>query len=506
MRTLRLSLKWLDGRYHGEEWPPSPWRLFQAMVAGLGPRRRLDPALDAALRHLETLDAPAISAPAAEPLRTLTSRVPSNDGDLVLALDAKGEPVKARSKAARLGSFRTRLGWRVEGMLAYDFEATTATRAHLPALVRAARAVSAVGHGIDVALARAALLGELPPVAGVRHAPSPSGRLLAVPWPGSLDALDACHRRELGRIHASRIGLRLEPSPRLRGYRSALEPPPVRWEAFALKSRDGGPLALDGVRAMVVAAMVRHAVGQVARRVGLPKGVVSELMGHGGEGRVGVHPLPSVGHRHADGRLRRVLLTAPRLVDEDAWESVVSGLRGAALEAKGGGTVGFLAPLPDTDPVLARFLGEGLLWTSATPVVLPGWDSHRGRVRPARAARRLLRHAGVAEALLSSAALEPRPRLGGSRPARSYLRPAHLTRYPATHLSLAWTSPVRGPLALGAGAGYGLGLLVPVEEALLDPDRGDVEGSSTDPSRQRTRWRSPGPPGPGVDLGQGAGA
>ena len=506
MKTLRVTIEWLDGRYHGEEWPPSPWRLFQAMVAGVGPWRRLDPALDAALRHLETLDPPAITAPRVEHLRPVTSRVPDNDGDLVLALEAKGEPRKARSKAARLGSLRTRRAWRVEGAVAYDFDAAPATAAHLAALVRSARAVSAFGHGIDLALARAALLDEPAPVDGVRHAPSPGGRLLALPGPGSLDALDACHRRERSRIRASRIEIRREPSPRMQGYRSALEPPPARWEAFALKGPDGGTLALEGARAMVVAGMVRHALGHVARRAGLHPGVISELMGHGGECRVRVQPLPSVGHRHADGRLRRVLLTAPSHVDEDAWESVASGLCGAALEARRRGTVGFLAPLPGTDPVLARFLGEGLVWTTATPAVLPGWDSRRGRVRPGRAVRRLLRHAGVDEALLASAVLEPCPRLPGSGHAHSYLRPDHLVRYPATHLSLAWTSPVRGPVALGAGAGYGLGLLVPVEAALLERDRGDVEGSSTGPCTPRTRWHSPGPPGPGVDFGERTGA
>ena len=502
MKTLRVTVEWLDGRYHGEEWPPSPWRLFQAMVAGLG--RRLDPGIEAALRHLETLEPPAITAPRAHRLHPLTSRVPNNDADLVLPLFARGEPRKARSKAARLATLRTRHAWRVEGAVAYDFEAGPATAAHLPGLVRAARAVSALGHGIDLALARAALLDEPAPVPGVRHAPCPTGRLLAVPSPGSLDALDACHRRERSRIRASRIETRLEPSPRMQGYRSALEPPPVRWEAFALKRLDGGPLAVEGVRAMAVAAMVRHALKQAARRAGLHRSVISELMGHGGERRVRVQPLPSVGHPHADGRLRRVLLTAPANVDEDGWESVAAGLRGAALEAQGGGTEGFLAPLPRTDPVLARFLGEGPVWTSATPVVLPGWDSRRGRTRPARAVRRLLRHAGVGEDLLAAAVLEPRPRLAGSGHAPSYRRPAHLAPYPATHLSLAWTSPVRGPLALGAGAGYGLGLLVSVEAALLD--RGDVEESSTYRCTHGTRWRSPGPPGPGVKFGEGTGA
>ena len=327
MKTLRVTVEWLDGRYHGEEWPPSPWRLFQAMVAGLGPGRRLDQGLE----------------------------------------------------AVRLARLRTRHARQVEGAVAYDFEAAPATAAHLPGLVRAARAVSAVGHGIDLALADAALLDEPAPVPGVRHAPAPGGRLLAVPSPGSLDAFDARHLRERSRIRASRIETRLEPSARMQGYHSVLDPPPVRWEAFALRSRDGGPLAVEGVRAMAVAGMVRHALGQVARRAGLHPNVISELMGHGGERRVRVQPLPSVGHQHADGRLRRVLLTAPANVDEDAWESVAAGLRGAALKAHRGRTEGFLAPLPRTDPVLARFLDEGPVWTSATPVVLPGWDSRRGR-------------------------------------------------------------------------------------------------------------------------------
>ena len=49
--------------------------------------------------------------------------------------------------------------------------------------------------------------------------------------------------------------------------------------------------------------------------------------------------------------------------------------------------------------------------------------------------------------------------------------------YPCLHLSVEWTVPVRGPLALGAGVGHGLGLLVPVGEEFLESRRGDVEGN-----------------------------
>ena len=75
---------------------------------------------------------------------------------------------------------------------------------------------------------------------------------------------------------------------------------------------------------------------------------------------------------------------------------------------------------------------------------------------------RLLRHAGIAGALVEAVTMEPAPRIAGSERASRYRVPAHLARYPRGHLSVRWTMPLAGPLALGAGAGCGLGLLVPV--------------------------------------------
>ena len=44
-RFLLLSIRFLDDRYHGltnngekAEWPPSPFRVFQALVAGIAGR------------------------------------------------------------------------------------------------------------------------------------------------------------------------------------------------------------------------------------------------------------------------------------------------------------------------------------------------------------------------------------------------------------------------------------------------------------------------------------
>ena len=467
MSTLRITVEWLDGRYHGREWPPAPYRLYQAMLAGCARSARGDPALEAAMRHLETLPPPVITAPPVGATTETTAAVPHNDADAALALHARGALALARAQAAKSRTRRTRRARHVEGTVTYDWRATPATAAHRDAFARIARSVTALGCGIDLATAQLSLHAEPPPAApGIRYTPAPAARhRLRVPWPGAFEALEAAYRANRTRIGAVTVAGPNEPPVRTVAYGSELEPPPVRIAAFALRDPDDRPLGVEGTRAFAVAAMVRHAVGRAARAAGLDRGVISELMGHGGENRIRVQPLPTVGHRHADGRVRRVMLTAPLGLPGDAWADVVARLAGVPLLAEDArAPTGVLAPLDRGDAVLRRFRAESRRWTTATPVVLPGRDHRRGRPRPHRALARLLHHAGIADALLESAALEPAPRLAGSAPAHRYQRPRHLAHYPFAHLSVTWRTAVAGPLALGAGTGYGLGLLVPVPD------------------------------------------
>ena len=472
--TLRITVEWLDGACNGAEWPPSPFRLYQAMIAGYAVHRRGDPAFEAAMRHLETLPPPTIFAPEAERGAPVAAAVPNNDGDKVLViLDRAGrrnDPdilagilAKARTEAARLKTIRVRRTWRFDGAVIYDWEAGADTPPHLEALRAIAASVTAVGHGIDTAVARAELPDRPGPVPGFRHAPAPAGRReMDIPWPGAFDALEDRYRR--ARSFAGDVGKAPEAPRRRARYASDRDPPPIRRAAFLLRAPDGGPFSVEGVRAMEVAAMARHAIAGAAGRAGLDARTVSELMGHGGAGRIRVHPLPNAGHLHADGRVRRAMLTAPESVAEDVWLDVLSRLAGAELVPEGErAPAAVLSPAPEDDPVVARYCGVAAAWTTATPVVLPGHDSRRGKPRPDRAARRLLRHAGIAEALAESAAMEPAGRLAGSdRPAR-YLRPRHLAAWPCRHMSIRWRRPVAGPIVLGAGAGYGLGLFMPRE-------------------------------------------
>ena len=464
MTTLRIIIDWLDRTYHGTEWPPSPNRIIGAMRAGYARHHRDNCALDAAMRHIETLPPPAITAPRAETRSPVTAAVPNNDGDRELALYARGEPAGAREQRRRSVALRTRCPHVVDGELVDDWPATPETAGHAEAIATIARSVAAVGLGMDLAVARAELVERPAPLDGVRYTPSAAGRrTLDVPYPGAFEDLEERYRQLRGRIGEGVVSPVWEPDRRPARYHCELDLPPVRCEAFALLGDDGKPLGVEGVRAMEIAAVVRHTIGHAARRAGLEEGVVSELMGHGGDSRIAIHPLPSTGHRHADGRIRRVLLTAPECVDEAVWVDVVSRLAGEALcPERGDDTGGVLAPLAGADPLVRRVLGESRVWTTATPVVLPGYDHRRGRARPQRSVRRLLRHAGVGEALVEAVALEPGPRLAGSAHPARYRRPRHLAGYPCEHMTVRWTTPVTGPLALGAGVGYGLGLFLPV--------------------------------------------
>ena len=97
-RSLLISVRFYEGQYHGQEdrfdgsfgWPPSPGRLFQALVAGSACGANLQADDVCALKWLEDLAPPRIAAPAARRGRAVKFYVPNNDLD-----SAGGDPDRA---------------------------------------------------------------------------------------------------------------------------------------------------------------------------------------------------------------------------------------------------------------------------------------------------------------------------------------------------------------------------------------------------------------------------
>ena len=107
-RALLLAVRFHEGRYHGDAdrfhgaggWPPSPGRLFQALVAAAARGAHLPPDDRRALRWLEQLEPPWIAAPSVVRGQSVKLFVPNNDLDAV-----GGDP-------RRVSEIRTDKNWR----------------------------------------------------------------------------------------------------------------------------------------------------------------------------------------------------------------------------------------------------------------------------------------------------------------------------------------------------------------------------------------------------------
>jgi len=460
MSTLSIRVTWPANTYHGKEWPPSPLRLYQALLSGCRSGRPTNPELDAALRHLEDLPPPTISAPPAAMESPAASAVPNNDGDITFGHWAKGHDQKARSSESKLKTIRIRHPWRFHWPVTYIWAANTDTALYRTKLAELCSTLTCLGHGVDSAWAH--VVADEGKADDMIYAPaSAGGQGLTIPYPGVFEVLEERYLAQRKRLQGGELRGIIEPSHRMQHYRCEDDPPARRWALFSLREPDGvRPFSAEGSQMLDIAAMTRHAIGEAGKRAGFDESTLSELMGHGGPDRVRVHPLPNVGHRYADGRIRRVLLVAPATVELRIWQALIYRMAGAELSPPGTSIpVSTLWNASSDDKLIDHFTRPSFEWTTATAIVLPVLDYRRGKPRPERTLRRLLRHAGISESLLESATFESAPTLNASMHARECRLPQHLRNLPMTHLSIRWTRPLAGPFALGAGAGYGFGVL-----------------------------------------------
>lgn len=157
--SLCISVTFLDPRYHGRgdggapEWPPSPMRLFQAMVAGNG--QMLDPGSDIylALRWLETQPPPTVVAPPGKVGTACPLYVPNNAMDLVAKSWGRGKHEASIAEHRTLKTVRPthlRGGDTVHYLWPIAFTADAPPEAPL---ARAVENMVALGWGIDLVVA-----------------------------------------------------------------------------------------------------------------------------------------------------------------------------------------------------------------------------------------------------------------------------------------------------------------------------------------------------------------
>lgn len=509
---LCLTVRFLDSYFHGRgdggavEWPPSPMRAFQGLVAAAARLGRGEPAESAAsaLQWLEGIaNPPEIVAPRENKGLPYSLSVPNN------AMDIAGRAwVRDPDTTAKEADPRTHRALkeirpvRLQGeAVHYVWEMPTEASEHVEAISRTARSLSALGWGIDMVVGDAVVLSasEVQRLAGERWLPveNASSDGLRVPVPSSYADLKMRHARFLVRMGNDGF---VAPPPvtvyRKVEYRRATEPAARPIACFNLLRPDGsGYRAFDAARkALTVAAMMRHVTRDAAGASGWPEAKADAfILGHpASDVRFAYLPLPSVEMRSAGSRrvgaVRRVMLTsfAGSCLEEFAWAR--RNLSGRELFAEGAAEASaMLATTPESDPMVQRYVRRAVEWASVTPVVLPGFDDPAHLRRRFEKERRpqnqeallerlerridgLLRkaivQAGFPQELARWAELEWRKTgfWAGVEMADRYGVPAYLKRFPRYHVRIRWRDrsgeevAVPGPVCLGGGRFYGAGL------------------------------------------------
>lgn len=442
-------------------WPPAPDTLFSALVAAAAAVQwgEHSPPLDVAhsrlgqaLAWLETLGPPEVQAEE-DPGRIegLTWFVPVGD-DAGLDHTRSRKPRRHNS----VGSDRpVQWSWLVN--------ADDADR-NLPLLTEIAAAVTRIGSSRGPVMAMARLVDDAAWQPSL--VPAEDGHLaLRGVYPGRLLDLERWFK----------AGERPRPGPTLTYARPQdLVVMPSWGDILVLRKRSG--LALDVHRTVDIAEAVRNALlahlGDVQLEI---------LTGHGDSEAVSrrdhlaIVPMARLGDSHADGVVLGVGLFLPRGTDDPTWhrllQAVGQWMAAGGRLVIGGATCWTLELAADErrwnlNP--ERLRRRRRVWASGTPVVFDRHPKSHGKDTlpelvaamcrksglPAPARIRASQYSSIVGALPSKAhALGSRDYLGG--------------RY-ICHLELAWDRPVPGPILLGAGRYFGLGVMLPLDEPTAD--------------------------------------
>src|ERR1022692_2497436 len=410
MTHLHLVVRFLTDRYHGSDWPPSPARLYQALVAGAktgAPGKQWGVRHQAALEWFERLGPPEIFARPSLAGKQFTLFVPNN-----------------------------------------SLDGAVSTRTSKP-------------------VAPHILTGHCPGARG--------GTALRIPAPGFLEHLEECHRAFTSRITKEGVNPYTRPTRFGQArYQRAQSWHPRRSIAFELETPEGGAFAARWVQAQTVAAWVRHAAGEALKQEDLSQAWIdSFVLGHTAPddlgNRLSFVPLPSIGHQHSDGGIRRVLIVEPPEAEAgaEALDLLRLKLPGWALTDEHRVRRALLAPLRDESKVLPFYKGEAIVWQTVTPVVLHGHNAARGRISLAKTDRLLCQafeSAGFPQAIIDSITFQPAPYWPGAQASTAIRVPRHLAEWPRVHVRVAFKEPVQGPVLAGIGRHYGIGVFAALRE------------------------------------------
>ncbi len=444
----------LTGQDDPGEWPPSPARLFAALVAadGTGPRCRVTDGSE--LGVLESAPPPQIHADSAGAVLRSTLLPRFVVVDSLYKGAVQNYPAR-KSTEVRPGS---RLSPK-HPHIAYVWPTLELSSQDLQHLQRRAARVGYLGCADSPVRLQAsgtmpAALPDLPVWEPSSHSGAASS--LGVPYAGFTAALDRSFERWSSGVNGTRVQV------------------PMRWERYGTPDESGEPAHEPHVFWLTL-----HKPLPAHRLLALTTTLRDTVLSHFGEGRAPLvlhghggpgegHSqarflgLPEAGYRHARGYLRGAAVWLPPDTDLDVVAQVRAALagvrrlvRGSALDVGISPYDGSPTPVAMTPP---RWRGPSRHWVSVSPVVF----ERRPKVQPTRRdVASWCAHGGI-EAEVEHFRLSRVPLADGAADLRptEVFRPGK-ARYPYAHLSITFGEEITGPVALGRARQLGMGLMLP---------------------------------------------
>jgi CRISPR-associated protein Csb2 len=492
---LSISVTFLNGAFHGRrdagepEWPPSPLRLFQALVNACS--FDLTDSTVASLEWLARLPPPTISAPPSRPAQAYCLSVPNNAMDKVARAWSRGNTFgEGDANPATHRTMKTIQPVAVDDGLpvTYRWSILDDDRPHAERVATLARRLFALGWGADFIAADGTVSPSTPSTGSSFEVWRPvtnGGDVLRIPNRHTLTALRDRHAAFLNRMSGDRF-VPVAPLPghacERVSYQSDSRPVQPACVAFKFVPTDSTRATMRAFpvqKAAIVAAMLRHAAGQLAERFGLRREQRNAVFGHGEErglphvpvasGRLAFLPLPTIEPRDPGCKvsaIRRAVIWCPDNADLSLLDWIRHRLIGASLrDEHTRNDLAILAHLSPGDATLQNYTRRASTWTTVTPVILPGYDDRRPG-KSESLIRKSIIQAGYSEELSQHALIDISSAgfIAGADLPRRYCVPKHLSRHSRLHVRITWRSPegallkLPGPLALGGGRFTGLGL------------------------------------------------
>jgi CRISPR-associated protein Csb2 len=449
---LSLEIEFLTGRYRATnfrerdagEWPPHPSRVFSALVAAhyeaeLGPETR------EALLWLEQQPSPEIAASDAIEREIALHYVPVNDSSL---------PPEFRNRQPR--AFPTM--WPASPVVHLLWPKAEPSPAIRAALDELASFATYLGHSSS--LVRLAFHDAAKVTATYR--PSAGGKInLRVPRGGRLQTLD--QRWKQGQsVDAGTF-------ERYAEVNANADAPTAESnfdEMLVVRCEEGRAVPLTAT--INLTSILRDAV---LEKVG--DNAPAVFHGHGEAPHIAYITLPFVGRQYADGHILGLAAVLPRGLSRADRRAIIAAfgeIEKLTLGALGNWQIKSV-PQPTSVTTLdpETWTRPSKTWATVTPIVF----DHFPRDREGRRATEILADSctRIGLPVPTKVDLSGFSKFVGVPPVRDFRirrRDTDPPR-PATHAVLHFDRPVRGPVILGAGRFFGLGLCRPFKIKADEP-------------------------------------